>query len=72
MEKGPKQTAVIVGAVLIVVIALVLIFRQAMTPTETIAAPGGKPGGDVGAGKATSAGAQAKLQAMQADKPDKR
>jgi len=70
MEKGPKQTAVIAGIALIVVIAIVLIFRQAATPTETIAAPGGKPGGHVGAGK--TAGAQAKLKVIQDDKPDKR
>jgi len=72
MEKGPKQTAVIAGIAFIVVVAIVLIVRQVMTPSETIAAPGGKPGGDVGAGKTVSAGAQAKLKAMQDDKADKR
>ncbi len=39
MQKGKAHPAVIIGAIALIILSLVLIFRQVTTPSETIADP---------------------------------
>jgi len=39
MQKGKAHPAVIIGAIALILLSIVLIFRQVTKPTETIADP---------------------------------